>query len=136
MPAPIYTNEAAMQLATELQTALIASTLDLFQDTLVGLSRTTTQAELAAAVATFSGYAQAAIAATLPPYLDPAGGASLQIATPQFNHSGGVVSNMIRGFWMEDAGGIVRLAGQFDADIPMAALGDAIPIDVKYRFSN
>jgi len=130
-----YTNEAVMTLATELQTAMAASTLDLYQDSLVpGIQ--TTQAELAAAVATYSGYAQIAVATLLAPYLDPAGGASTNVATRQFQHSGGATSNQIGGAWMEDAGGNVRIVVAFDQPIPMSAATDAIPIDVVFNFKN
>lgn len=135
MSRVFYTNEAVMQLATELDTALLASTIDLFKDSLVpGVQ--TTQAELAAAVADYSGYAQKAVAALLPPYLDPAGGASTNIATVQFQHNGGAVQNSIGGAWVEDAAGNVRLVITFDQPIPMSAATDAIPLDVIFNFKN
>jgi hypothetical protein len=130
-----YTNEAVMQLATELDTAMLLSTIDLYQDSLVpGIQ--TTQAELAAAVANYSGYAQIPVAALLPPYLDPAGGASTNMGTVQFQHSGGAVANTIGGAWMEDAAGNVRIVVAFDQPIPMSAATDAIPIDVVFNFKN
>lgn len=135
MSRVFYTNEAVIQLATELDTALLLCTIDLYQDSLVpGI--TTTQAELAAAVATYSGYAQKSVAALLPPYLDPAGGASTNIATQQFQHSGGAVANNIGGAWVEDAGGIVRLVIAFDNPVTMAVATDAIPLDIIFNFKN
>jgi hypothetical protein len=135
MPQVFYTNEAVIQMATELQAALANCTIDLFQDTLVpGI--TTTQLQLAAAVGNYSGYAQKTVAALLAPYLDPAGGASTNIATQQFQHNGGAVANMIGGAWVEDAGGIVRLVMVFDQPVPMAVATDAIPLDIIFNFRN
>jgi hypothetical protein len=137
MPAPIYTNEAALTLCGNLDTALLLSKLRLYQTTPgAPLSPATTQAQLAAALATFTGYADITVAALLPPYLDPTGGASTQVPTQQFASSGPALSNMIQGFWLEDATGHVYLAGDFDQPIPMKDVGDAIPIDIKFQFGN
>lgn len=135
MSRVFYTNEAVIQLATELDAALANCTIDLFKDTLVpGI--TTTAAELLAAIADYSGYAQKVVTALLAPYLDPAGGASTNIATQQFQHTGGAVANSIGGAWVRDAGAVVRLVIVFDNPVQMAVATDAIPLDVIFNFKN
>ena len=135
MPAPIYTNEAAIALCDNLRTTLANCKIRLYQDTLgFPLNPLVTHAQLVAALATFTGYADAVVVALLPSYLDPTGGASTQVPTQQFNSTGTAVTNNIQGFWVEDAGGVVYLAGDFDQVIPMTDVGDAIPIDIKFQF--
>jgi len=87
-------------------------------------------------VADFDGYVEKTVTALLPAYLDPAGGASAQIATIQWDHDGGPTGNIVYGFWVETAGGDLILAGRFEEGIPMAALGDSLPLDVKFSFTN
>jgi len=135
MSRVFYTNESVIQLATELDTNLINCTIDLFKDSLVpGI--TTVAADFLAAIADFSGYAQKVVAALLAPYLDPAGGASTNIATQQFQHNGGPVANGIGGAWVRDAALIVRLVIVFEKSVPMAVATDAIPLDVIFNFRN
>ena len=137
MPAPIYTNQAALAMCGLLDTALVACKVRLYQPTLGGaLNANTTHAQLVAALATYTGYLDITVAALLAPYLDPTGGASTQIGTVQFASTGPAVKNSIQGFWVEDAGGVVYLAGDFDGLVPMNDVGDALPLDIKFRFGN
>ncbi len=134
MPAVVlYPNVGALNNIELLRTDLVNCEVNLFQNDYQPVPATVL-ADLT--VATFSGYAAEVVAALLPAYLDPIGGASAQIGTIQFDHSGGVVSNIIFGFWAENAGGDLIMVGRFENPIPMAALGDAIPLDVKFNFGN
>ena len=135
MPRVRYTNEAAMKMVNELRTALALGELHLYKEGLV-FSDSTTTAQFTAVEADYSGYAAIAVAALLAAYIDPAGGASAQVATQQFQHNGGAVANMIAGAWYEDAAGVLRLAVEFDAPVPMAVATDAIPLDVIFNIRN
>lgn len=133
MPSPIYPNLGALFLADTISAALVNCKLKLYQNDFTPVQGTVI-ADMT--VATFSGYAVKTIAALLASYLDPAGGASAQIATQQWDHNGGVIANTIYGFWLEDASvvPVLVMAGRFDAPVPMAALGDSLPLDVKLNF--
>lgn len=130
---PIFrTNEACMTQAAELQTALAASKVRLFKSTFVP-TVSTTKTELVANEALFTGYPAggAAIAAWNAPLLDPAGGASITAPTVQFAVTGPVVdTDLVGGFWVEDAAGDVRLVGQFAAPVPMEVVGQGFPLNV------
>lgn len=86
--------------------------------------------------ADFSGYAAEVVAALLPAYINPDGGAAAQIATIQFDHTGGATANSIYGFWVETTGGDLISVGKFDAPVAMAALGDAIPLNIQFVIAN
>lgn len=128
------TLEACLTYAAERQTALAASKVRLFKSTFVP-STSTTKAELVAAEAAFTGYPAggAAIAAWLDPVLDPAGGASITAPTVQFDMGPApiVATDIVGGFWLEDAAGLVRLVGTFAAPIPMEVLGQGFPLNLK-----
>jgi hypothetical protein len=131
---PIFqTNEACMTYAAERKTALAASKVRLFKSTFVP-TVSTTKAELVAAEAAYTGYAAGGetIANFLDPLLDPSGGASITAPTVQFDVTGPVVAtDIVGGFWIEDATGDVRLVGTFAAPIPMEAVGQGFPLNVK-----
>lgn len=136
----VYPNVGAMTLMDVIRLALadagagppaITCTVRLFKNDLE-IGPSTVLADLTEA--DFSGYAAKTITALLPTYIDPDGGASAQIATQQFQHNGGVVSNICYGFYvLEDGGGLI-LVGKFDAPVPMATDVDAIPLDIKFNF--
>lgn len=132
MPAIIlYPNVGAIEMMGDLSTALINCNVELYQNN-VSLGPATVLADLT--VADFGGYAAITIAALLAVYLDPAGGASAQIATIQWDASGVAPSNLVYGFWVETAGGVLVLAGSFEAAVSMANVGDSIPLDIKFNF--
>jgi hypothetical protein len=136
MPMPavvLYPNVGAMNNIGLVRTNLVNCEVNLFQND-VTPTPATVLGDLT--VATFSGYAAIVVAALLAAYLDPIGGASAQIGTVQFDHSGGAVANTIYGFWVETAGGVLILAGRFDQAVPMNVLGDSIPLDIKFNFGN
>ena len=129
-----YTNEACLTLAAEKQTALALSKVRLFKSTFIP-TVATTAAELAAAEAAFTGYPAggAAVVAFLDPILDPSGGASITAPTVQFDMGPAPIlaTDLVGGFWLEDAAGDVRLVGTFGAPIPMEVLGQGFPLNIK-----
>lgn len=133
MPAPLYPNVSASHLCTLLDADLVNCKVKLFQNDYQP-NPDTVKANLT--VATFSGYADKTVAALLPPYYDPIGGASTQIGTLQWDHNGGVNANTIFGWWVENAGGDLIIVGRFDTPVGMSSLGDSIPLDIKFNFGN
>jgi hypothetical protein len=133
---PIVTNEAAMNIMTARQAALALSKVKLVKSSIGNINANTTKAQLLANIADFTGYADKTITVFLAPYIDPAGGVSMQAPTVQFDSSGPAVANMIRGWWLELAGGEIQVVAQFDNDIPISDVGNSIPIDVKFNQPN
>lgn len=132
MPAVVlYPNSSCLEIMDLMRTDLEDCTVHLFQNDLTP-TPSTVLADLEEC--DFSGYTEKVVTALLPAYIDPAGGASAQIPTQQFDHTGGVVSNMVYGFWVETTGGDLRLVGSFEEAIPMSALGQSIPVDIKFNF--
>jgi len=128
-----YTNAACLVNAAEKQTALAASKVRLFKSTFVP-TVATTLAELEADEADFTGYPAggATITAWLDPLLDPAGGASITAPTVQFAvDPAPSATDIVGGFWLEDAAGDVRLVGQFAAPVPMEVEGQGFPLNIK-----
>jgi hypothetical protein len=129
-----YTNAACLQNAAEKQTALALSKVRLFISTLIP-SVSTVKDDLTAAEADYTGYTAGGevITAWLDPLLDPSGGASITAPTVQFDWVGALpgTSNLIGGFWLEDAAGNVRLVGTFAQPIPMEGPGQGFPLNIK-----
>ena len=133
---PIVTNEAVINILAAKKTLLANYKIRLWQNTLSALTINTTVADLIANEATYSGYG-AITALTAPnPYLVPGGGGNLQLPTAQFQPTGTVVQNMIRGWWVELSTGEIQLAGQFDSDIAMNDVTAAIPLDIIFNQAN
>lgn len=127
----LYTKEAAMAKATLIIDSLALSKLR-FVVAPFAPSQFTTKAELVAAEANFSGYTAGGY--TLTAWTGPSnkvtGGAGLlsPLVNPTFDGADITpVTNVLSGFWVEDAGGDVRLVGTFDPTITMAAAGDTFP---------
>lgn len=132
MPS-FYTNEATLTNAAEMQTALAASKVRLFKSTFVP-TVSTVKADLTGAEAAFTGYPAGGetITAFLDPVLDPAGGSSITAPTVQFAVTGPVTAtDIVGGFWLEDAAGKVRLVAQFAAPVPMEVVGQGFPLNIK-----
>ena len=128
-----YTNAACMVNAAEKQAALALSKVRLFKSTFVP-TVSTIKADLTGAEAAYTGYTAGGetITAWLAPLLDPAGGASITAPTVQFDVTGPVTAtDIVGGFWIEDAAGDVRLVGTFAAPIPMEVVGQGFPLNVK-----
>lgn len=131
----LYPNEGALFLANTARTALAVAILHLYKDIGAPISPSTVLADFTEA--DYSGYAVQTITTWLTSYLDPAGGASIQSGTHQFNYvppGGGPVANIVKGFYLEDATGKLIVAGNFDNPITMTALGDAIPVNITLNF--
>lgn len=133
-----YPNVGALKVAGLVLTGMAASVVKLFKDALT-VSPSLTKAILDAAECDYDGYAPITVANFLPPYIDPAGGASIQSGTQQFDY-GPVgtppVTNNVYGFWIETAAGIPILAGLFDAPVAMNQVGDSVPMSVVLNYGN
>lgn len=125
-----------MFLAETVRGALAASVLRLYTALTGPLGSSTVLASFTEA--TFSGYVAKTIANFLPPYIDPLGGASIQTGTQQFNWEtpgvGAPVVETVLGFYLEDSTGVLIIAGTFDGPVAMAAVGDAIPMNLTLNY--
>ncbi len=131
----IYPNISALYIAGLVKTALAASMLKLYTAIASPLGPGTVVGDFTEA--TFSGYTAITIANFLAPYIDPAGGSSIQSGTQQFNYvepMSGPVGEVCLGFWLENAAGDLVVAGNFDAPISMNANGDAIPVNITLNY--
>lgn len=127
----LYTNEAAFALADDVKTALAASKLRLCKFGIV-VGQTTTKAALVAMECDFDGYPAGGYALALwtGPLSFEGGGAVITspLATPTYGPAGVPPSgNAVGAWWIEDAGGDVRTAGNFDPARPMSAIGNGFP---------
>lgn len=131
-----YPNSATLIQAEEMRTALALSKVRLFNQAFVP-TVSTTKTELEAAEADYTGYTAGGetITAWLPAVFAPSGGAMISSPTVQFDVSGPVVdTDIVGGFWLEDASGDVRAIGQFAAPIPMETLGQGFPLNLSLAF--
>jgi len=132
-----YSNSATLLNAAEMQTALAASKVRLYKQGFVP-TPATTEAELVAEEVAFTGYPAggAAIALWLDPVFSPAGGAMINAPTVQFDMGPAPIvdTDIVGGFWLEDAAGDVRLIGQFAAPVPMEVLGQGFPLNIAIGF--
>ncbi len=126
-----YTLEATRQQATERQDVYALSVIHLFQSSLTPTG-STTKAELEAAEADYDTYAPLTFTAWNDPILAP--GTGYMIASPLVQFAIGltdpVVSNVIGGFWFEDADGNVRGIGTYDPTLPMGMAGQGIDVNL------
>jgi len=132
----VYPNSSALLLAGLIRTGLAAAEIKLFKAIAQPLSVSTVIGDFTEA--DYDGYAAKVVTTWLAAYLDPAGGASFQSGTQQFQFVppvGAPVPNTILGFWIETAGGDLAAAGTFAAPVAMAAAGDAIPLNVTLTFA-
>lgn len=130
-----YPNVGTLWVANNMQADLANSVLHLYQDSL-SPGVLTTLAELSAAEADYDGYAAKTITAWLNELLNPAGGASIQAPTQQFEYVDGVghVGNNIGGWYLVSSGGALVAIGTFPSPIALVANGQGIPLDILLRF--
>lgn len=129
----LYPNSAALYLAGLVRTALAASKMALYKAIAQPISPSTVLADLTEA--DYDGYAQKTLTTWNAPYLDPAGGASIQPGTQQFDFAAGAGdTNVILGFYVLNAAGALVFIGNFDAPIAMAHNGDSIPVNATLNF--
>ncbi len=126
-----YTAEAAIAKADDIKLALAASKLHLFKSSFLPDSFTT-KAQLADAECDFDGYSNVgyALAAWTGPAPSPGGGAVLTSPLVYVNNNtpdDPPVGNTCGGFWIEDAGGDVRLVGIFNPPRPLLVEGEGFP---------
>jgi hypothetical protein len=131
----LYPTSGALMLASTIQTYLASSKLRLFQSPIT-LTPATTHAALVAAEATFNGYSAITVTAWQAAYLASQGGASISSGYQQWNFTTGSTTNMIYGFWLEDAAGNLVAAGSFDTPISMGAAGQSVPLTVTLNFGS
>jgi hypothetical protein len=85
--------------------------------------------------ADYDGYVAKTITAWNNAYLDPAGGASIQSGTQQFDFTSvPLTTNLVLGFYVTNAAGALIFAGNFDAPIAMIQNGDSIPVNATLNF--
>ncbi len=131
----LYPNVGAMLLAGIVQEAVAGAFIKLYSAIAQPLSPSTVKTDFTEA--DFSGYEAAEITAWFAPYIDPAGGATIQSGTFQFAYVAPMadpVSNTILGWWLEDADGNLIECGNFPAPITMTRNGDAIPVDLLLNY--
>jgi len=129
----IYPNTGALLLAATMRTFLAASKMKLYQTIASPLSPSTVLADLTEA--DYDGYTEKTLTTWNLPYLDPAGGASIQPGTQQFDFVAAAgTTNVVLGFYILDAAGALVCVGSFDSPIPMGNTGDSIPINCSLNF--
>jgi hypothetical protein len=129
----LYPNSAALYLAGLVKAALAASHLCLYKAISAPLSPSTVIANLTEA--DYDGYARKALAAWNNPYLDPAGGASIQSGTQQFDFVAvPLTTNVVIGWYLLNAAGDLVAVGNFDNPIAMTQNGDSIPVNVTLNY--
>jgi hypothetical protein len=126
-----YPNAGALFLAGLVRTALAGCKIRLFKDgegIIVGPALTLAQLE--AAEADFTGYAEIVVANMLAPGLNPLGGASITTGTQQFATAAPyTITNMVGGGWLETATGDLLLAWSYGEAKGMIGAGDVIPVE-------
>lgn len=130
-----YPNVGTLWLANNVQGDLASSVLHLFKSSYTP-SVASILSALTAAECDYDGYAAKTITAWLNEIYNPAGGASIQAPTQQFEYVDGVghVGNTVGGWYLVSSGGSLVAIGTFDAPIAMTANGNGIPIDILLRF--
>lgn len=129
----LYPNTAALYLAGLVRTALAGSKMALYKAIASPISPSTVLADITEA--DYDGYAQKTLTTWNVPYLDPAGGASIQPGTQQFDFvSGALITNVVLGFYVLNAAGALIFVGNFDSPIAMAHDGDSIPVNATLNF--
>jgi len=133
----IYPNVSGINLALFADAGISPALLLLYQSIAAPLSVSTKLSDFTEA--NYSGYAPKTIAAMNAPYLDPAGGATISTPSQQFDFEPPVppalaVTNVIFGWYLANPGSGLLVCGSFDEPIAMAAVGDAIPLQVLMNF--
>lgn len=128
MDRSLYTNEAAVNEATVIQTNLALSKIRLFDGTLVP-DVNTTLADLEAAETTLVGYPAGGypVATFSPPIFISGGGVIIYSVTVNVVYASGP-AQVIGGYWLEDAAGDVRVVVIFDPTRSLSVVGDGFPI--------
>lgn len=134
----LYPNVGALWVAAQMQAALAASKLGLFQSGTITLQASTTLADITAVEADYTGYVAGGqtITTWTDPLLNPAGGASIESGLFQFAiASPYTVPNSIQGWFITETGGELVCAGDFPQPKAMVGAGDGIPFNVELIFA-
>ena len=135
----LFPNSGALKIATLVQTALANAKLRLVKGTSFTPGPSITRADLQAMEADFTGYPAggATVAAMLDPLLNPIGGASIDWPTVQFSAAAPYTTgNVIIGWWLETATGVVIAVGSFAQPIPITGAGTGFPLSGSLVFPN
>lgn len=124
--------------AEEMQTQLVNSVLRLFKAPFDPVA-STPRADYLAAEADYKGYTVGGeiIAAWLNPILTAGVGYQINSPLVMFAYDSGDPgedNNTISGGWLEDAGGVIRLAFTFEEDVPMQQDGQGFPLNLILPF--
>jgi hypothetical protein len=136
MPQSLYPNAGTRRISNAIRDIVADSSLKLFQNDAV-VTVGTVIGDLVEA--TFDGYDFAPLTGVGMVYNDPVRGGSSFLASIQFNFvpAGGTpVTNLIYGYFVEDEFATAIAVTKFDGPVPMAALGDSIPVTVVINFGN
>jgi hypothetical protein len=131
----IETNESAAQDALERQAVLALSVMHLWKTPFTPTAATT-KADLVAVEADYDTYAEKTLTAWFAPILAPSSGYIIESPLVQFGPlaTTPVQGNIIGGYWIEDAAGIVRQIVTFDQPANMQVLGQGIPVNAVVTF--
>lgn len=135
----LFPNSGVLEIASLVLDALNDSKLRLFKSSINGVSAFTTRAELVAAECDFTGYPAGGkvITAFLDPLLNPAGGASIDWPTQQFNSAAPyTVGNVVGGWWIETTAGALIACGTFPQPIAVGGPGTGFPLAGSLVFPN
>lgn len=134
MPTSFYPLASCRIMAEEMQTALAASSARLFQSSLTP-DPSTLLAAYTAAIATFSGYASKTIDFN-DPILAEGSGFMIQSEWIQwaFDPTPGTPTNEVKGVYLVDAGGDIRLTVIFDDLVPFQVDGQGLGINLTLVF--
>lgn len=124
---PILPLSGAQMDADLIKTNLANCKIKLFQSSL-NPSNTTTKAELQAAECDFDDYVEKTIAAWTGPVLAPVAGWQINAPVQTWTVATNVVTNLVGGYWIEDAGGDVHDIFVFDQPVPMQVVGQAVQV--------
>lgn len=138
--AQFFPNAGVLYTASTMQAALADSKLRLFKAGFTP-SISTTQAELVANEADYTGYPAGGVVLDewFPPVFNPAGGASIDSPAVQFRASSPyTITNVIGGWWVEtlSPNSALIAIGTFSSGIPLGAQGQGFPINLTLVWPN
>lgn len=100
------------------------------------ITKDTTLADLEAAKADFSGYAEATIATWHDPFRDAAGSVWMRAPSQIFEHNGGGTDNTIYGWYFKNAGATKKVcAGNFATPIVMSPTSDGMTVEPAVKIA-
>jgi len=130
-----YTQESSLAVGTVIKTALALSKLRLFKNSFAP-NALSVKADFVAAECDYDGYVAGGIAVTafLGPAFNPTGGAMITSPVTNFTYVAGVplVGNMVGGWWLETAAGLLWAYTVFPQPISMAVDGNQLPLVIQF----